>query len=453
MVVGSSPASASKGFMSDIWKPHSDKQDTALFSPKPITIVATGIQWGKTTVGALFIKRLMHKFSDPKDNFIITAPTYKIMQQATLPEFLRIMEGCGEYAKGDACYKMNNGGTCWMRTGTDANSVVGITNVRGVWGDEAGLYSLYFHENLQARASVKEAPVIYTTSPYSLNWIFSDYIRPYHKGRLPKDAMVIQARSNENPYFPEKEFQRKKETMDPRRFNMIYGGEFHKLEGLVYSCFDEDGHIIPPRVLDHRTIYVAGVDWGYTNPACIMVLAVTPDDGVFLVSEWYQTQKTIGEMVEAAKRLKKVFNIERFDCDPSSPANIMEFNKVKLTAIPANNDIRAGIDSVYELIASDKFHIFEDVAPHLIDEMAMYHYPDVADITADKDVKEQVPVKQNDHACDALRYPILAMHMTRGLFNKRTPTVPRQKDIDRDLHVVDDMIRKGLTFDDDEQDW
>lgn len=161
-----------------IFKPHSLKQEQALFSTKPITICSTGIQWGKSTVGAMFIKKLMHTFTDSRDNFLITAPTYKIMQQATLPEFLRVMEGCGEYNKGDAVFKMHHGGTCWLRTGTDPDSVVGITNVRGVWGDEAGLFSLYFHENIQARASIKEAPIIYTTSPYSLNWIYTDYIRP-----------------------------------------------------------------------------------------------------------------------------------------------------------------------------------------------------------------------------------------------------------------------------------
>lgn len=434
-----------------VWRPHSEKQDQALFSGKPITIAATGIQWGKTTVGALKIKILMHKHTDPRDNFIITAPTYKIMQQATLPEFLRVMDGCGEYSKVDACFKMHNGGTCWMRTGTDANSVVGITNVRGVWGDEAGLYSLYFHENIQARASVKEAPIIYTTSPYSLNWIYSDYIRPYHKGKLHDDVAIIQARSNENPYFPDAEFQRKKATMDPRRFNMIYGGEFHKLEGLVYSCFNEDNHIVKPCELDPRTIYVAGVDWGYTNPACILVLGVTPENGVYLVSEYYQTNKTIGELVDAARRLKTAFNIERFYCDPSSPSNIAEFNKARLTALPADNDIRPGVDAAYELIASDRFHVFEGVAPHFLDEISMYHYPEKIDVTADKDVKEQLPVKQNDHSMDAFRYPVYAMHLTRGLFARRSPKVPRHKSIDTRLHVVDDMIKRGI--DHDEYDW
>ena len=434
-----------------IFKPHSLKQENAIFSDKPITILATGIQYGKTTVGAMRMKILMHKHTDPRDNFLITAPTYKIMQQATLPEFLRVMKDCGEYSKSDSVFRMHNGGTCWMRTATDPDSVVGITDIRGVWGDEAGLYSLYFHENIQARASIKEAPIIYTTSPYSLNWIYSDYIRPKIKGKCPIDAEIIQAKSNENPYFPAHEFERKRISMDPRRFNMIYGGEFHKIEGLVYDCFDQDIHCVSWKELDHKTVYVAGVDWGFTNPSVICVLGVTPNDGVFLVHEFYKTGQTINDLVEVAKKLKNVFNIERFYCDPSSPHNISEFNKHKLTAIGADNDIRPGIDAFYELIRNGKFHVFENKCPHFLDEVSIYHYPAPNDIGSDKDVKEQMPVKQHDHSMDALRYPIYALSKTKGYFNKRSPVSPNHKDIDYRLHVVDDMLIKGINST--EYDW
>jgi hypothetical protein len=199
-----------------------------------------------------------------------------------------------------------------MRTGTDADSVVGITEVRGVWGDESGLFSLYFHENLQARASIKEAQIMYTTSPYSLNWIYTDYIRKKMKGNLGDDVEIIQARSNENPFFPAAEFERKKKSMDPRRFNMVYGGEFHKIEGLVYDCFDQDVHVIPRRELDPKTVYVAGVDWAFTNPSAIAVIGVTPNDGVFLVHEFYKTGQTINDLVEITKKLKTEYTMERF---------------------------------------------------------------------------------------------------------------------------------------------
>ena len=429
------------------FKAHSAKQETCIFSEKDIVILGCGIQYGKTTVGAMRTKIAMHKYTDEKDNFIIAAPTYKILQQATLPEFLRCMQGYGEYSKGDAIFKMYNGGTCYFRTGTDPDSVVGITNVRHVWGDESGLFSLYFHENLQARASFKEAPICYTTSPYSLNWIYKDYIRPRKKDpNFMPEMELVQARSDENPYFPKAEFLRKKATMDPRRFNMIYGGEFNKIEGLVYDCFDDELHVVEPCELDPGTMYVAGVDWGYTNPAAIVVLAITPKHGVYLVTEHYKTSQTIGMLVESAKMLKNVYGIERFYCDPSSPANIVEFNKAGLTAIAANNDIRSGVDAVYELIAEDKFHVFKGRCPHFLDEVSIYHYPNDLDIAPDKDAKDRMPVKQWDHSLDAFRYPILALKRS-SFMSRRGPVVPYLKEVDTRLHGVDHLLKRRVNED------
>jgi PBSX family phage terminase large subunit len=421
------------------FRPHSQKQDVCVFSDKAIVILACGIQFGKTIAGATRIKLAMHKYRDPSDAFIITAPTYKILQQATLPAFLSQMRGHGEYSKGDAVFRMHNGGTCYFRTATDPDSVVGITNVRAIWGDEAGLYPLYFHENLQARAAFRQCPIVYTTSPYSLNWIYTDYIRPFRKDpNTHPDLELIQARSNENPYFPEAEYKKKKATMDPRRFNMIFGGEFNKIEGLVYNNFAEDIHVCEPHTLPEGTIFIGGVDWGYTNPAVILVFGICPDGKIFLVAEHYKTQQTIGEMVDVAKRLKLVYNIDRFYCDPSSPANIAEFNKARLTAIGATNDIRPGVDSMYELIESDRFKVFSGRAPNFVDEA----------IHADKDIKERNPVAQYDHAMDAARYVTYALKLT-GI-KKRGVVVPGMTKHDLRHHAQDTLLLQNVT---EEFDW
>ncbi len=64
---------------------HSAKQFDVIASDADITIAATGIQWGKTASGAMWFKRMLHTYTDPKDNFIVTSPDYKTLQQSTLP--------------------------------------------------------------------------------------------------------------------------------------------------------------------------------------------------------------------------------------------------------------------------------------------------------------------------------------------------------------------------------
>ena len=399
---------------------HSKKQEDIVFSEANETYAIVGIQYGKTTAGAWWLKRQMFKHTNRSDNFIIAAPTYKIMDQSTLPAFLSIMDGFGTYKAGSAEFHLNGGGKCFMRTGTDPDSVVGITNVRGVWGDEAGKFTKYFWENLRARASFKQAPKMFTSTPYAMNWMFKDVLKPYKSGTL-QDALIVQAKSCDNPYFPMEEYLKRKATMDPRRFNAVYNGEFEKMHGLVYDCFDEDVHIVPQFMLPHGTRYIAGIDWGTTHPFVIAVRGITPDGGHFQVSEFYKTGLTLMDMIIAANKLKQIWDIQMFYCDPSQPGYIEEFNRNGLPAIGSDNDIKKGIDLHYSLIKSGKYKIFKATSPYTIDELESYHYQEPADLGPNDKDKEQLPVDQENHCLDANRYATL---MTYHSSNVRTPKVP-----------------------------
>lgn len=417
------------------WKAHSQKQEQAIFTSAKITLLATGIQFGKTTAGAWWLKRLLHTHTDPSDAFIVCSPTYKILEQSTLPPFLKIMEGWGDFNRSRSEFTMFNGGRVYFRTNTDPDSIVGITNVRAIWGDEAGKYTLYFWENIQGRASFKQCPILLTTSPYSLNWVYKDLIRPQLKG-VRTDVEIIKAASHENPYFPKEEFERKKATMDSRRFNMMYGGEWTKMEGLVYDCWDDENNVVEPFQLPVGTRYVAGVDWGYTDPFVVLVRAITPDGRHYGVSEFYKTYTTIQDQVNICKQLAQVWGIKMFYCDPSQPGSIQEFNRAGLVSMAADNDIRKGIDLHYQLTKERRYKEFKGRMPHTTDEREQYHYPDPKDLRPDQDHKETVPVDQNNHTMDAMRY-ITAM--TYRVHEQKRPMVIR--DGEKKLHEMGQMER------------
>lgn len=389
--------------MSEPFKCHSDKQECLIFSDAKVTAAITGIQWAKTTSGAWWMKRKIYEHKNKGDNFLICAPTYKILKQSTLPAFLKVMEGAGEYKYGEDEFQTNWGTKVYMRTGTDPDSIVGITNVRAVWGDEAGKYSLYFWENIQGRASFKDAPIMLTSTPYAMNWFFKEILKPFKSGTRP-DLLVIQAKSCDNPYFPMAEYERRKKTMDPRRFNAMYNGEFEKMHGLVYDCFDEDLHIVEPHQLPLGTRFYAGVDWGTTHPFVIHVRAVTPEGLHYQVGEVFRTGYTLMDMIHQAKMMKQVWDVQAFYCDPSQPGYIEEFNRHGLTAVKADNDIRTGIDLTYNLIKEGKFKFFKGQCEHTIDGLNTYHYPEPEDLGPDDSSKEPNPVKQDDDAVDGMRY-------------------------------------------------
>lgn len=345
------------------------------------------------------MKLKVHEFTDPEDNFLITSPTYKHLYQSTLPPFFKIMEGLGSYNSKLEVFTVWSGAKVWCRTETDPDSIVGIPRIRHIWSDEAGKYRRYFWENILARADSCGCAIDLTTSPYSLNWIFKELIQPTLKGART-DIEIIQAASWENPnhalHDPEKRELRQR-TMDRRRFNMLYGGIFDKMQGLVYDCFDEEANQVDPFPLPTGTRYFAGIDWGYTDPFVIKVRAVTPDFRHYGVSELYRTGMTISDMIEAAKLKQRVFNIERFYADPSQPGHIEEFNRHGLPCVGSGNDIRRGIDLTYGLLKTRRLKYFRGMNPHTIDEFETYHYPEPIDLKPDQDGKDQLPVGQNDH--------------------------------------------------------
>ena len=407
--------------------PHSEKQEEAIFSDTNLTILGTGVQWGKTLSGALWLKRHLHTFNNKDDNFIITAPTYKILKQSTLPHFLKVMDGYGEYKQKDDMFVMHSGGTVYCRTNTQPDSIVGIPNTRAIWGDEAGLFSLYFWETIKGRQSTNNCPIMLTTSPYTMNWIFKDIIRPLKSGKLSsKDVNLIQAASWENPYNslsnPEVR-TRQQNTMDPRRYQMLFGGEWGRMQGLVYDCWDDEQNLIEPFEFPPGTRFFGGIDWGYTDPFVFKIRAITLDGLEFGFSEFYKTGLTLPDQMEVVRRALAVWPVERIFCGTDQPGHIEEFNRNKLPAEGADTgkgSIRRGIDLHYQIIKSRRYKEFAGSCPYTSDERELYHYPEPDDLGPDDDTKEMNPVGAADHTQDVDRYITLG---TRHLIIKSQPKI------------------------------
>lgn len=341
---------------------------------------------------------------------------------------MSVMESFGSLAMQRAVFEVEcNMGPrnpkVYFRTAKEPDSVVGMTNVFGIWCDEAGKYPLYFWENIQGRSAFKDCPIMLTTSPYSLNWIWKDLIKPVREGKR-KDILLVQASSNENPHFPESVYQRQKEIMDPRRFNMMYNGNFDKMQGLVYDCFDENENQCEPFNLPEGTRYFAGVDWGYTEPFVLKVRAITLDGRHYGVSEFYKSGLTPSDIIAIAKQKKEVFGIKQFYCGPDQPGLIEEMCRNGIPAVGADNDVTRGVGLHYALLASRRLKYFKEQNPNTLDELETYHYPEPKDLGPDEAAKDQKPVGANDHALDADRYVTIS---TATIAKSLTPRAPEDK--------------------------
>ena len=101
-------------------------QDKAWHSKKRFICFCSGVQGGKTFFGSIWIINEIE--SSGWSDFIILAPTYKVLQQSTLQKFFDIApRGYGVHNKSDSTYKTRTGKTIFFRSADKPVSYTHLT--------------------------------------------------------------------------------------------------------------------------------------------------------------------------------------------------------------------------------------------------------------------------------------------------------------------------------------
>lgn len=386
------------------------KQFGVFDSKKRIVVAIAGIQGGKTTVGAIKLASEIVKALKEKKplKFLIAAPTYKILSQSTIPKFLEIAPFLKRfYKKTENIIEIPVGKedkiTVYVRSTEDPNKLEGMTITGLAWMDEAGQMKRDAYINIQGRTSITQAPIIITTTPYALNWLFLEVYKPWKEGKNLETVDIYEWSSVDNPYFPLSEFERARKEMDPRVFKRRYLAVFEKMSGLVYDDFG--AHLImEPEIIPFKEV-ICGIDWGFNNPAAIAVIGIDKENNFYLIDEYYETNKTKAEIIERLKYYRSQHNVRFWYPDPEDPEALEQMRLNGLhprEVIKGKGSIRKGIDCVREIIRKNQFKVFS-TCHNILEEFGTYHYPEEKE---DRNEEEE-PVKEFDHLMDAIRYAIM----------------------------------------------
>ena len=162
--------------------------------------------------------------------------------------------------------------------------------------------------------------------------------------------------------------------------------------------------------------YTVGVDEGYTNPAVALVIGHDSDGRAHIIEEFYRRRVTQETLVKVLVDLDERFDVYAFHVDSAAAGLIASMGAAGLPAFPADKRLNDGIQRVKAMLA-----IQDDGKPRLttdpknvntIGEFESYVWAEDRNGNAtDK------PVKDNDHAMDALRYDAMATQqvMSPGL--------------------------------------
>lgn len=362
-------------------------------------LAVAGVQSGKTFVGAHWAATNMTRF--PKKNGIIIAPTYNILRQATLAKLFQEYPSLRVYykeQKGEIV--LPTGGTVFVRSADKPLGVEGIT-ADWIWLDEGGMTSQLTWTVLRSRVSMTGGQIFITTTPYNMGWLYVDFFQRFKAGE--KDFSVFSWPSIANPRYPKEFFEAEKKRLPPEEFARRYMGEFRKMTGLVWDL-PEDREIAPLEGLMVKAeARIIGVDWGFRNPAAIIVLYQR--DGVwYVVDEWKVAERTTAEIIQVLHNKVKEHRVSRVYPDPAEPDRIEEARRAGIPVYDTNKDITGGVSFVKTLIYDKRFYVY-NTCPETLAELSMYHYPEPKPGDETKEAKEE-PYKFNDHLMDAMRYAL-----------------------------------------------
>ena len=370
-------------------------QQEVIEAKERFIVVVTGLQGGKTTVGSIWMcNGIYQDFKAGKKgaDYLIAAPTEKILQQSTLPKFRSILpKDWAVWHENRKVFELAWGDRIFVRSTDDPEHLEGMT-VRRAWLDEAGQMKNQVWINVQGRVAIHQGQVLFTTTPYSMGWFYRDLI----KGSNP-DVKLITWASVDNPAFPKEEFERARLSLPQAIFERRYMGKFTQLEGLVYPDFNDE-LIVEPFEIPSSWEKFGGMDFGQTNPTAIVCIAHDPrSDCYYAYKEFYKSES----LLEQSASFIQSHNLKYVLADPQSAQLIVELNRHHSlgNVKAAENDINLGIQRLSALFKSKRLKVFKS-CDNLIEELESYHYP-----SADNDGEtKDKPVAKHNHACDALRY-------------------------------------------------
>lgn len=360
-------------------------------------VVSCGRRFGKTYLSVLELISVAVSGNDKKCCYI--APTYQQARDIAWNELCKMAEPVivnKNESRLELTIKTQEGGTSiiilrgWESVDTLRGQFFDFMVIDEV--SSMRYFETGWKEVIRPTLSDRRGGVLFISTPKGYNHFYDLFMRE----KQDTDYKSFHFTTYDNPHIPADEVDKAKLEVGDNRFAQEYMADFRKIEGLVYSEFNRNKHLVDK--LPHNVIEkFAGVDFGFKNPTAIVEVWKSADGIYTVVGEWYKTEKTNPEVVEYAKTL----DVTAFYPDPAEPDRIQEMRNSGLNCREVNKDVRKGIDAVMHALRN-KTLVIHQSCNNLIWEMENYRYKDKKNTTNEP----EEPVKENDHLLDALRYVI-----------------------------------------------
>jgi len=228
---------------------------------------------------------------------------------------------------------------------------------------------------------------------------FNHFYDLYNLESKDSDYKSFHFTTYDNPYIPKDEIEKAKKELTEDRFAQEHLADFRKTEGLVYKEFDRERHLFdfePSNVVE----YIAGIDFGFTNPCAVVHIKRDYDNNFWIVDEWYQTGRTEEQIADYVRSCQ--FNAVYPDPENPSAISVLNTKGINVCEVLKGKDsVQSGINRVRDLLKRNKLKIHKNCV-NTIWELETYSYPPKKDLRNEY----ENPIKENDHLLDAIRMAV-----------------------------------------------
>ena len=243
-----------------------------------------------------------------------------------------------------------------------------------------------------------------TTNPADFhNWIYK-----YFYERNDPDYDIIEATTFDNPYLPKDYVESMTGLYDEDYKKRYLLGIWGTFEGLVYKDWNRSKMVKEFQLELENWTVIGGVDLGVRSPSVLLTIGYD-GERIFIIDEYYRKGVASDEFINEAQEIFTKYGHDYIKVDPSGLDTIIRLQQRGLPASKAVNKIEEGIRAVKSFIKPDIIFIHPRCI-NTIREFETYKYPKMSGtINYDK------PLKENDHALDALRYALVDLRETASI--------------------------------------
>jgi PBSX family phage terminase large subunit len=380
------------------------------YAQDPEVIAEGAAETGKTLAACwrLHLKALKY----PKSQWSIVRKTQKSVYGSVLQTWDRVIAGSPVQAFGGEKpekYIYANGSQVWVGGMDNADKVLSSER-DGVYVNQAEELRLDDWEKIITRTTGRNAVVPYPQTFGDCNPAGSKH---WIRARAQTGVLrLVHTTHRDNPTLYSldgtltaqgKRTLSRLETLTGVRRKRLLEGIWATAEGAVYDTFDASLHICERPEGEMKHWYLA-IDEGYTNPAVILLVGADSDDRWHVFTEYYERGKLESDVVTEAKRIYTGKPIGTVAVDESAAGLIAALRNSGVAAMAAKGRVLDGIQHI-----QDRLKVQGDGRPRLtvsascvntINEFESYVWKQNKQ---SGNVKDE-PLKENDHAMDALRY-------------------------------------------------